>query len=216
MVHTFSLHCKGQASADLLFYEQICSLKNYDEMIPERIDVNYRRPASICLTEDLLSRFGLFEQFQRQVLGHGHKQPHYPQQQPQPTHGAPSLTAATGFSAGANGASVGRSHSQPIAQTQAQPGGQNDDPAGAAKKEKKREKELYKSLFKNLPGKHDTKRDRYLSELLMQPPKETRITLLDDSVAEIAFTIFDVPQVNFSFLSRISFLFLYQEPFMWR
>jgi hypothetical protein len=91
----------------------------------------------------------------------------------------------------------------------------NEDPAGAAKKEKKREKELYRSLFKNLPGKHDTKRDHYLSDLLMQPPKETRITLLDDSVAEIAFTIFDVPQViflyfiwSFSSFSEISILFV--------
>ena len=71
-----------------------------------------------------------------------------------------------------------------------------DDAIGAAKKEKKREKDLYRTLFNNLPGKQDTKRDRYLSELLLQPPKEGRIVLLDDALAEAAFTIFDIPQVR--------------------
>lgn len=64
-----------------------------------------------------------------------------------------------------------------------------------SKKERKKEKDYYKTLFKNLPGKTDTKKDRYLSELIMQPVKEGRITLLDENMADMAFTIYDIPQV---------------------
>jgi len=63
-----------------------------------------------------------------------------------------------------------------------------------SKKERKKEKDYYKTLFKNLPGKTDTKKDRYLSELIMQPVKEGRITLLDENMADMAFTIYDIPQ----------------------
>jgi hypothetical protein len=70
-----------------------------------------------------------------------------------------------------------------------------DDAQGAAKREKKKEKDLYKTLFKDLPGKHDTKRDHYLVGLVEQQMREGPIMPLDDMTAEMAFTIFDLPQV---------------------
>lgn len=148
-------------------------------------DPNYRRPAPISLTSDLISRFGLFDAFQRQVIGHN-KYQHLS------SHSQPAGSVAPVSNAGpvsASNSGVGKQ--QAIPPTQA-----TDDAVGAAKREKKREKDLYKTLFKDLPGKHDTKRDRYLSELLMQPPKEGKIMPLDDMMAEMAFTIFDLPQAS--------------------
>ena len=139
-------------------------------------DFNYRGPALISLTSDLISRFGLYDAFQRQVIGHNKSQHNSALSQPaslaQPASG-PASTSGVG-----KGITAG-----------------SEDALGAAKREKKREKDLYKTLFKDLPGKHDTKRDRYLSELLMQPPKDGKIVPLDDMMAEMAFTIFDLPQV---------------------
>ncbi|CAG7851945.1 SubName: Full=Uncharacterized protein {ECO:0000313/EMBL:CCA66647.1} [Serendipita indica DSM 11827] len=148
-------------------------------------DPNYRRPAPINLTQDLVTRFGLFDAFQRQVVGH-HK--HQQQQQQQQA----SLLQQTRPGSSAHPSS---GHPGPTASGSGVTGTTApDDTIGAAKKEKKREKDLYKTLFNNLPGKQDTKRDRYLSELTLQPPKEGRIMLLDDALAEAAFTIFDIPQ----------------------
>ncbi|KAG8748806.1 hypothetical protein FRC14_001935 [Serendipita sp. 396] len=148
-------------------------------------DPNYRTPAPIRLTDDLISHFGLFDAFQRQVIGHNSKQQQLQASTSQPAAGS------TGASSGNNGVGMGTS----TATTAGTGAGANaEDAIGLAKKEKKREKDLYKTLFHNLPGKHDTKRDRYLTELLLQPPKEGRIMQLDPTMAEMAFTIFDVPQ----------------------
>ncbi|PVF95847.1 hypothetical protein CPB86DRAFT_738041 [Serendipita vermifera] len=150
-------------------------------------DENYRTPAAICLTDDLITTFGLFDAFQRQVIG-------YNKQQPPGFQSIPSGNNALGSSSATGTSLAGAAGAAPGVGTATNAYG--DDAAGAAKKEKKREKDLYKTLFKDLPGKHDTKRDRYLSDLIMQPAKEGRIMLLDEAMAEMAFTIFDIPQLN--------------------
>ncbi|KAG8832565.1 hypothetical protein FRC17_001128 [Serendipita sp. 399] len=149
-------------------------------------DPNYRIPAPIRLTDDLISQFGLFDAFQRQVIGHNTKQQQFQASASQPGGGLGSVAPP-----GINGVGMGTG----TATTAGTGAATNaEDAVGLAKKEKKREKDLYKTLFHNLPGKHDTKRDRYLTELLQQPPKEGRIMHLDPTMAEMAFTIFDVPQ----------------------
>ena len=152
-------------------------------------DPNYRRPAPVSLTSDLISAFGLYDAFQRQVIGHYKTQ--HNSTHSQPAGSAVAASSSIPASIGGVGKGTPAGQSLPAAAGA-------DDAAGAAKREKKREKDLYKTLFKDLPGKHDTKRDRYLSELLMQAPKEGRIMLLDDMMAEMAFTIFDLPQVCFN------------------
>jgi hypothetical protein len=151
------------------------------------IDPRYRRPAPVPLTADLISAFGLYEAFQRQVIGHNKAQHNSTHSQPAGS-AAPASSSVPASISGVGKGTVPAAHGVPAPVSA-------DDALGAAKREKKREKDLYKTLFKDLPGKHDTKRDHYLSELLMQPPKEGRIIPLDDMMADMAFTIFDLPQV---------------------
>lgn len=140
----------------------------------------------------------MYDAFQRQVIGHNKLQHNQ-------THSQPAGSVAPASSSGPVSTSgVGKGATTTAGSLS------TDDALGAAKREKKREKDLYKTLFKDLPGKHDTKRDRYLSELLMQPPKDGKIMPLDDMMAEMAFTIFDLPQVCFYlFLSYFTMCLLH-------
>ncbi|KAJ3997406.1 hypothetical protein F5050DRAFT_1878619 [Lentinula boryana] len=77
-----------------------------------------------------------------------------------------------------------------VAQTLAVDGQDGEDDDGPGGKGEKKKKNSYKHLIKGVPGKHSMKKDDYLTNLMLAPPKQrVRISEFDSRTQRDAFTV---------------------------
>ncbi|KAF9485212.1 hypothetical protein BDN70DRAFT_903279 [Pholiota conissans] len=152
-------------------------------------------PQHLAATQDLLARFNLLSAYDRYVRpfvlpgDDPALQSASITQQQQGHDGAVATPSASGLDKGKGRERDGMAVSTPADADHADAGDGDDDDAPGAKGEKKK-KNSYKHLIKGIPGKHSLKKDDYLTNIMLVPPKQRmRIHRFDAKTQEDAFTV---------------------------
>ncbi|KAI5117368.1 hypothetical protein M0805_004358 [Coniferiporia weirii] len=158
-----------------------------------------RRKPLFDSTQDLITRFKLLPSYDKYVRPHAYpvgSGAHYSNQTPASTG---VLTPGPHHSAPTPGAvdkGKGRETSAITPHTPGAPtptgadGGDGDDGDEEGGKGDKKQKNSYRHLIKGIPGKHSTKKDDYLQNIMLVPPKQKiSIHKLDPRTQREAFSV---------------------------